>query len=62
MILFLQHLRLVTSKDEREAELVLLTGGNVQQAEESYFRGNKPLHAIMLHINEHNWDRFVIEN
>ncbi|CAF0748911.1 unnamed protein product [Adineta ricciae] len=59
MILFLQHLRLVTSKDECEAELVLLTGGDVQQAAEYYFRGNKPLHAIMLYINEHNWDRAI---
>ena len=59
MVFCLQNLRTISSKEEREAELALLAGGNVQEAEGHYLQGNKPLHAIMLHLNEHNWDRFV---
>ncbi|CAF5002576.1 unnamed protein product, partial [Rotaria sp. Silwood1] len=59
MVFCLQNLRSVSSKEEREAELALLAGGNIQEAEAHYLQGNKPLHAIMLHLNEHNWDRFV---
>jgi hypothetical protein len=60
MVFCLQNLRTISSKEEREAELALLAGGNLQEAEGHYIQGNKPLHAIMLHLNEHNWDRFVI--
>jgi hypothetical protein len=59
MVFCLQNLRSISSKEEREAELALLAGGNIQEAEGHYLQGNKPLHAIMLHLNEHNWDRFV---
>jgi hypothetical protein len=57
MVFCLQNLRSISSKEEREAELALLAGGNLQEAEGHYLQG--PLHAIMLHLNEHNWDRFV---
>lgn len=57
MVFCLQNLRTISSKEEREAELALLAGGNLQEAEGHYLQGNKPLHAIMLHLNEHNWDR-----
>jgi hypothetical protein len=60
MVFCLQNLRSISSKEEREAELALLAGGNLQEAEGHYLQGNKPLHAIMLHLNEHNWDRFVL--
>jgi len=59
MVFCLQNLRTIASKEEREAELALLAGGNIQEAEGHYLHANKPLHAIMLHLNEHNWDRFV---
>jgi hypothetical protein len=59
MVFCLQNLRTIASKEEREAELALLAGGNLQEAEGHYLQGNKPLHAIMLHLNEHNWDRLV---
>ncbi|CAF5194060.1 unnamed protein product, partial [Rotaria magnacalcarata] len=57
MVFCLQNLRTISSKEEREAELALLAGGNINEAEGHYLQGNKPLHAIMLHLNEHNWDR-----
>ncbi|CAF0726823.1 unnamed protein product [Didymodactylos carnosus] len=57
MVYCLQQLRSIPTKEERDAELALLTGGNIQEAEGYYLQGNKPLHAIMLHINQHNWDR-----
>ncbi|CAF1477767.1 unnamed protein product [Adineta ricciae] len=59
MVFCLQNLRTIASKEEREAELALLAGGNLQEAEGHYLQGNKPLHAIMLHLNEHNWDRAI---
>ncbi|CAF0799987.1 unnamed protein product [Adineta steineri] len=59
MVFCLQNLRTIASKEEREAELALLAGGNIQEAESHYLQGNKPLHAIMLHLNEHNWDRAI---
>ncbi|CAF3285060.1 unnamed protein product [Rotaria socialis] len=59
MVFCLQNLRTISSKEEREAELALLAGGNINEAEGHYLQGNKPLHAIMLHLNEHNWDRAI---
>ena len=59
MVFSLQNLRSIASKEEREAELALLAGGDLQAAEGHYLQANKPLHAIMLHLNEHSWDRFV---
>ncbi|CAF3833222.1 unnamed protein product [Adineta steineri] len=59
MVFCLQNLRSISSKEEREAELALLAGGNLHEAEGYYLQGNKPLHAIMLHLNEHNWDRAI---
>lgn len=61
MVFCLQSLRSIASKEEREAELALLAGGNIHEAEGHYLQGNKPLHAIMLHLNEHNWDRWVLK-
>ncbi|CAF0801238.1 unnamed protein product [Didymodactylos carnosus] len=59
MVYCLQQLRTIPTKEERDAELALLAGGNIHEAEGHYLQGNKPLHAIMLHINEHNWDRAI---
>ncbi|UJR33697.1 hypothetical protein I4U23_021126 [Adineta vaga] len=59
MVFCLQNLRSITSKEEREAEIVLITGGNLQEVEGYYLQANKPLHAIILHLNEHNWNRAI---
>lgn len=55
---YIEYIKQSPNKDIRNAETALLCG-NLQDAESILVQANLVFRAVMLNINQYNWDRYV---
>ena len=55
---YIEYIKQSPSKDIRNAETALLCG-NTQDAESILIQSNLIFRAVMLNLNQYNWDRYL---
>ncbi len=57
---YIEYIKQSPNKDIRNAETALLCG-NVQDAESILVQSNLIFRAVMLNLNQYNWDRWILK-